>query len=141
MPSRHRLAGSPLRLILTSPNPSLTPQPLDPPRQKKGSSLLITHLMRMRRLRFRSCRPTFRNAWWAGSFPSLPSHKTSLRQQRKKNRIGYFGVFRGRPRGHKVDTISDADTIWACDSGKATAREARHARAIGHSLPTNPYCS
>jgi hypothetical protein len=34
------------------------------------------------------------NAWQAGSFLSLPSHKASSRQQRKNNGIGYFpGVF------------------------------------------------
>ncbi len=47
-----------------------------------GSRLVITHLMRMRRLRFRNCRPTFCNAWQASSFLSLPSHKASSRQLR-----------------------------------------------------------
>ena len=56
--------------------------------------------------------------------------------------IGYFpGVFRGRPRGRTVAEISDTDAIWACHSGKPTARKERHALAIVHSLTTNPYCS
>jgi hypothetical protein len=49
-----------------------------------GSSLAIIHLMRMRRLRFRSCSSIFHNAWLASSFLSLPSRKASSRQLRKK---------------------------------------------------------
>jgi hypothetical protein len=62
--------------------------------------------------------------------------------ERNKNGTGYFSeVVRGRPRGRKVDKISDTDAIWACHSGEPTAREERHARAIVHSPTTNPYCS
>ena len=78
----------------------------------------------------------------AGSFLSLPSHKASSRQLRNKKMIGYFSeVFRDRLRGRKVGPISDTDASWACDSREATAREERHARAVGYSLATNPYCS
>ena len=59
-----------------------------------------------------------------------------------KNGIDYFsGVFRGRPHGLTVDTISETDAIGACHSGEPTAHEERHARAIVHSLTTNPYGS
>jgi hypothetical protein len=59
-----------------------------------------------------------------------------------KNETGYFsGVFRGRPRGRKVDKLSEPDAIWACHSGEPTAREELHAPAIVHSLTRNPYCS
>ena len=55
---------------------------------------------------------------------------------------GYFSeVFRGRPRGRKVDKISGTDASWACHSGDPTASEERHALANVHSLTTNPYCS
>ena len=49
-----------------------------------GSSLVIIHLTRMRRLRFRSCSSIFHNVWLASSFLSLPSRKASSRQRRKK---------------------------------------------------------
>jgi hypothetical protein len=32
-------------------------------------------------------------------------------------------VFRGRPRGHKVDKIVETDAIWACHSGEPNAHE------------------
>ena len=60
---------------------------------------------------------------------------------KRKGDSNFSGVFRGRLHGRKVGAISDTDAIWTCHSGEATAREERHARAIGHSLTTNPYCS
>ena len=44
-----------------------------------GSSLVIIHYMRMRRLRFMSCSSIFHNVWLAGSFLSLPSRKKKLK--------------------------------------------------------------
>ena len=61
-------------------------------------------------------------------FPQPPLTQGFLKtaEQEKQDRL-FSGVFRDRPRGRKVDTISDTDAIWACDSGEAPAREARYA--------------
>ena len=65
-------------------------------------------------------------------------------EQKGKNKKGegYFSdVVRGRPRGRKVEKISETDAIWDCHSGEPIAREEWHALAIVHSLTTNPYGS
>ena len=75
-------------------------------------------------------------------FPQPPLTQGFLKAAEKEKQDRLFSeVFRGQPRRRKVGTTSDTDASWACDSRKATAREERHARAVGYSLATNPYCS
>ncbi|HSL04541.1 MAG TPA: hypothetical protein VK901_13525 [Nitrospiraceae bacterium] len=56
--------------------------------------------------------------------------------EQKEDRLLIKGAYR-----RKTGKILETDAIWFCHSGETTACEERHARAIGHSLTTNPYCS